>query len=200
MTDIETKVKERIQTYSEQNYLDGYIKNEYMITDNEANIYLKLNDESELFDPWTTDAQLDLNRNIFEFVEDKSSMLDNNVPIILHIVGLKLDKKMEGKIKHMFKEHFAIELYKAQKTYIKYKNKIAKLIVLGVIFLISYAFLYLYTQFEFFLEVFGFMFSFSLWEAFECMIYDFAEVKEEREAITQNLLINILFEENPKNN
>ena len=59
----------------------------------------------------------------------------------------------------------------------------------------KYAFLYVYTKLDFFLEVFGFLFSFSLWEAFECMIYDYSEIKEEREAVTQNLLISIVFDE-----
>ena len=49
------------------------------------------------------------------------------------------------------------------------------------------------------MEVFGFLFSFSLWEAMDCVIYSFSEVKEEREAITQNLLINVDFsDENVK--
>ena len=195
MAGIDTKVKEIINTYSKEDYLDGYIKNEFIAEDGDADIYLKLTDKSTLFDPRTINMQKDLNYEIYDFVEDKSSMLDNNVPIKLHIVGLDLNKKEQNMVRHIFREHFAIELYKTQKIYIKYKNKIIKLIFLGIVFLISYAFLYVYTKLDFFLEVFGFLFSFSLWEAFECMIYDYSEIKEEREAVTQNLLISIVFDE-----
>ena len=61
-------------------------------------------------------------------------------------------------------------------------------------------FLYLFTDFEFFLEVFGFIFSFSLWEAFDLLIYDFTYVKGQREAITQNLLTEVNFEYEEKFN
>ena len=44
------------------------------------------------------------------------------------------------------------------------------------------------------MEVFGFIFSFALWEAFDLLIYDFTYVKNQREAITQNLLTEVDFE------
>ena len=194
MKNIESKVREIINTYSHEDYLDGYIKSEFITEDGDADIYLKVNGEENLYDERTEAKQLDLNSNIYEYVESKSSMLDNNVPIKLHLTGVNLDKKKQEQVKHIFREHFAIELYKRQKKYIKIKNKISMLIILGLLFLTVYAVLYLYTKLDFFLEVFGFLFSFSLWQALESMIYDFSEVKDERQAVTQNLLIKIIFD------
>ena len=57
-----------------------------------------------------------------------------------------------------------------------------------------YAFLFFFTDFEFGLEILGFLFSFALWEGFDSMIYDFKEIKKEREDITQNLLTNVVFD------
>ena len=43
-----------------------------------------------------------------------------------------------------------------------------------------------------------FIFSFALWQAFENIIYDFRDVKETRKDITQNLLMNVTFDEKEK--
>lgn len=195
MRSIEKKVAEKIKVYSNKKYLDGYIRNEFLTDDGEANVFLKVDDKNELFDKRTINNQTDLRKEIYMYATEKTSMLDNNIKINFHITGIKLDSKDEGKIKHMFKEHFAIELYKVQKKYIRCKNKILKLFALGIFFFTTYTFLFLYTKFDFFIEVCGFLFSFALWEASDCIIYEFSEIKKEREAVTQNLLMNIVFDE-----
>lgn len=192
---IKEKVKEKIRIYSNDKYLDGYIKNEFLTDDGDANVFLKLESKNELFDKRTINNQIDLCKEIYEYAVEKTSMLDNNLKINFHITGISLNSKEQGQVRHMFKEHFAIELYKIQKKYSVSKNKIFKLIVLGLFFLTTYAVFYIYTNADFFLEVFSFLFSFSLWEAFDCMIYDFSEIKKEREAITQNLLMDIIFDD-----
>lgn len=194
MRSIERKVNEKIKVYSNDKYLDGYIKNEFLTDNGSANVFLRLYSKDELFDKRTVNNQIDLCSDIYNYAKDKTSMLDNNLKINLHIIGLNLDSKEEGKVKHIFKEHFAIELYKVQKKYNSSKNKILKLIILGSFFLTAYAVFYIYTSSDFFLEVFSFLFSFSLWEAFDCMIYEFSEIKKEREAVTQNLLTDIIFD------
>ena len=44
-----------------------------------------------------------------------------------------------------------------------------------------------------YVEIFVFLFSFSLWEAFHSIIYILSDVKDRRESITQNLLTNVDF-------
>ena len=192
---LKQKMKEKIKVYSNDQYLDGYIKNEFLSENGEANIYINIKNKNELIDSRTMNNQIDLVKDIYDFIEDKSSMLSNDTIIHFHIMELKLTKEEKDKVKHLIKEHYAIELYKAQKEYDRLKMKIIKLLLLGFIFLMSYALLYLYTNFNFFLEVFGFLFSFSLWEAFDCYIYAFNEIKTNREAITQNLLMDVFFDD-----
>ena len=74
------------------------------------------------------------------------------------------------------------------------KIKVVFLFLTGFFTLLCYMFLYLFTNLQFFMEVFGFIFSFALWEAFDLLIYDFTYVKNQREAITQNLLTEVDFE------
>lgn len=195
MKEFKSTMKEKIKQYSDKRYLDGYIKNEYLTDDGDADVFIKLSHKNQLFDERTIDNQLDLNNEIYEFVESKSSMLDSSVQIKFHILGLNLTKEEQGRVQHIMKEHYAIELYKIQKEYIKYRNEIIKLIIIGFLSLAFYAFLYLFTTFDFFMEVFCFLFSFALWEGFENIIYDFRDVREERKDITQNLLMNVIFDD-----
>ena len=193
MNDFNEKVKEKIKQYSNQEYLDGYIKEEFLTDDGDADIFIYLESKDELFDSRTRGKQKELNSDIYEFIEEKSSMLDNDTKINFHINGIELTSKEQGLVKHLFKEHYAIELYKSQNEYLKIKNKIFKLIVLGLTSFLLYIFFFFATDFDFFIEVFGFIFSFALWEGFDAMIYSLSEIKEEREAITQNLLMEIEF-------
>ena len=194
MNMFKKKMREKIKIYSDKKYLDGYIKKEYMTEDGDADIFLNLRSRDELFDLRTMDEQIDLNSDIYEFIENKTSMLDSSIPINLHIVGLNLDSKEQGIIKHILKEHYAIELYKVQKKFSKCKIKIFKLITIGILSFFGYTFFFFMNDFSFFTEVMGFLFSFSLWEGFDSLIYYYSDIKTERSDITQNLLINVEFE------
>ena len=198
MNDFKTTMKEKIKQYSNKQYLDDYIKNEYLTDDGDADIYIKLSNKHQLFDERTINNQLDLNNEIYEFVEEKTSMLDCNVQIQFHILGLNLTKEEQGRVQHIMKEHYAIELYKIQKEYIRYRNEIFKLILIGILSLTFYGFLYFNTTFDFFIEVFCFIFSFALWQGIENIIYDFKDVRMTRNDITQNLLMNVVFDEKEK--
>ena len=200
MNDFQKKVKEKIKMYSNKQYLDEYINNEYLTDDGDADIFLKISHKDEIFDNRTLGAQLDLNSDIYDFIEEKTSMLNNDVQINLHIVGCRLNHKEQESIKHIIKEHYAIELYKKQKEYDEKKIKVVFLFLLGFFTLLFYMLLYLFTNLQFFMEVFGFIFSFALWEAFDLLIYDSTYVKNQREALTQNLLTEVNFEYEEKFN
>jgi hypothetical protein len=194
MAGFKQKVKEKIKQYSNDEYLDGYIKNEFLTKDGDADVILKVTSHNALFDARTEDNQLDLNSKIYDYIDNKTSMLNNDIMVHLHIKGLNLSHHDQGIVKHIINEHYAIELYKVQKQYIRYKKKVFKLIILGLFFLLCYALIAFHFSSKFFIEVFGFLFSFTLWEAFDTLIYAFSDIKLKREIITQKLLMEIDFE------
>ena len=49
-----------------------------------------------------------------------------------------------------------------------------------------------------FTEIFAFLFSFSLWEAIDSLIYNLSDTRYEVGNVTQNLLIEIDFMEDEK--
>lgn len=194
MNDFKKKMGKKIEQFSSKDYLDSYIRNEFLTDDGDADIYLKISSKDDLIDNRTVNNQIDLRSEIFEFVENKTALLDNDIKISLHIIGVKLSENEQIMIKNIFREHYAIELFKIQKDYKNQKEKVLSLFLIGCISLLSYLLLYLFTDFDFFLEVFGFIFSFALWEAFDQLIYEISDTKFEREAISQNLLIEIIFD------
>ena len=196
MNDFKKKMKEKINTYSDKQYLEGYIKEEFLTHDGDADLYLTLNNIDELIDTRTSGDQLDICSDIYEFIETKSDMLDNDTLLELHIKGIEVDSKIQGKVKHIIKEHYAIELYKTQRRFNRCRNKIIGLVFLGIITLLIYTLIYLNSNSDFALEIFGFLFTFALWEAFDAFLYDLSDIKFERENITQNLLMKVCFDEN----
>ena len=194
MNNIKKEVKSKILEYSNDTYLDGYIKNEFLTNKGDANIYIRLNNINNLFDQRTIGNQRDLNNEIYDYIDQKTSILNNDVQINFHILGVDLSQNEKEKVIHLVKEHYAIELYKTQKKFKRYKNKILKLILIGVLFSILYLFVSYFFSSMLLLELFSFLFSFSLWEAFDCVIFDFSNIKLERESITQKLLMDIMFD------
>lgn len=194
MNEFKKKMKEKIKIYSDERYLDAYMRHEYMTDDKDADIYLNINDKNELFDSRTMDRQIELNDSIYDFIDSKTSMLDSSIQIELHITGIYLTKREKGMIRHILKEHYAIELYKVQKEYIMVRNQMIKLICIGLFSFILYTLLFILTDFEFGIEILGFLFSFALWEGLDSWIYDYHDTKKLREDVTQNLLINVTYE------
>ena len=194
MTNIKEQVKEKIKQYSNDEYLDGYIKNEFLTDDGDADIILHINNKDELFDSKTRYNQLDLKNDIYEYIDNKTSMLNNDIKLNLRIVSNKFSKKKKKKVKHIINEHYAIELYKIEKKYKRYKNIIFRLVLSGLLFLSTYALITFNFTSKFFIEIFGFLFSFTLWKALETYIYTLNEIKYERESITQKLIMEIVFD------
>ena len=193
MDDFKNKMNEKIKEYSNDQYLSGYINNEYTTHDNDADIYLNVKEKDEIIDRRTIRNQIELKDDVYKFLEKKSSMLDNDIPINFHIIGFEFNSKEQGIIKHLIKEHYSIELYKIQKEYKKTRNKAINLIVIGLVCLLIYLYLVLILESTVMSELFVFLFSFSLWEAFHSIIYILSDVKDKRAAITQNLLTNVDF-------
>lgn len=199
MNNIKKKVEEKIKEYSNEEYLAGYIKNEFLTEKGNAEIILNINNKEELYDSKTYGNQIDLNKKIYDFIDNKASMLNNDIQINLHIIGIEFNHQEKERIKHLISEHYAIELYKTQKQYRRYKNKIVKLIIMGLISLFCYAIITFKFSSKFFIEVLGFLFSFSLWQAFETLIYPLGDIKLKREAVTQKLIMSISFENSKVN-
>ena len=198
MNNIKSKVKEKIKEYSNEEYLDGYIKNEFLTDSGDANILLRINSKDELFDSRSCDNQLDLNQNIYSYIDSKSSMLDSCIELKLNIIGIDLESHDREMIKHLLNEHYAIELYKIQKEYNRNKNSIFGSLIAGFLFLVGYAIIAFAFDSKFFIEVFCFLFSFTLWHAFEILIYKLSELRTKRESITQKLIMDVIFDSEKK--
>ena len=193
MNGFKEKMNDKIREYSNEKYLEGYIKSEYSTSDNDADIYLVTYEKDDIFDKRTIRNQLDLKDEVYDYLEKKSAMLENDMPINFHIIGYKFSHHEQGIIRHLVKEHYSIELYKVQKEYKKTRNKAINLVIVGLTCLLIYLYLVLGLESDVVSEIFVFLFSFSLWESFHTFIYKLSDIRNKREAITQNLLTNVDF-------
>ena len=193
MNNIKKEVKEKINEYSKKEYLNKYIESEFLSDNGDANIYIKINSKEELFDSKTIGNQKDLNSDIYEFLDSKASILSSDIQINLYILGLDLKEEEKEEVKNLIKEHYAIEIYKKQKEHRRIEIKVFRLLLIGIIFTIFYALTLKYSNYDIFNEILLFIASFSIWEAFDFILYDLIDIKREREFITQKLLIDIYF-------
>lgn len=194
MSTFKEQMEEKIRQYSNRTYMNNYIKKEFLTDDGDADIFLNIESKDDLFDNRTVEQQKDLTFDVYDYIEEKTSVLSSNVKINLHFTGIYLTPREQEMVRHLLREHYAIELYKIQRQYIKYRNRIITLILFGILCLLIYALLFFLTDLEFSLEIFGFMFTFSLWEALDIYISELSEIKSQRIEITQNLLLEVDFE------
>ena len=194
MSTFKEQMEEKIRQYSNRTYMNNYIKKEFLTDDQDADIFLNIESKDDLFDNRTVDQQKDLTFDVYDYIEEKTSVLSSNVKINLHFTGIYLTPREQEMVRHILREHYAIELYKIQRQYIKYRNRIITLILFGILCLLIYALLFFLTDLKFSLEIFGFMFTFSLWEALDIYISELSEIKSQRIEITQNLLLEVDFE------
>ena len=73
MYNIKKEVKKKIDQYSNKEYLDGYIKSEYLTADGDADIFLNINNIEEFYDEKTLANQLDLNSEVYEYIDSNLS-------------------------------------------------------------------------------------------------------------------------------
>ena len=194
MNNIKEEVKKKIIEYSNENYLNKYIKSEFLTDKGDANIYLNIAKREELFDKRTVRPQIDLMDDIYKYIDIKSSILSNDIQLNLHILNTKLKKEEQEKVCSLIKEHYGMELYKVGREYKETKDRIYKLLVIGLFFLGLYMILYYTFNSKLFIEILGFMFSFTLWESFDSFIFSLSNIKKQREDITQKLLMDIYFD------
>lgn len=194
MNNIKKESNEIIKKYSNKEQLKDYIKKEFLTDDEDAHIYLVIEDRHDLFDKRTVEGQLDIKNDIYSYIDNKAAVLDNSTKLHFHIKGLITSEEDEENVKKIIREHYAIELYKSQREYKLNKYKMVTLILLGIIMLSIYAIVYIWTKSAFLLEVFGFLFSFALWQAFEIFMYNLSDIRFNSESIAQKLLMNIDFE------
>lgn len=194
MNNIKKEVKEKIHQYYNRKYLDDYINSEYITSNGDANIFIKLKSKEELFDPRTYKHQKELDSSIYSFLDKKAAILDNDVQVNFYILGVALTEKEMESVKLLLEEHYAFELHKAQKEYKRCVSKIVKLIILGLLSLGICGLTSLFMYNSIIYEVLIFIASLTIWEAFDCYIYDLSDIKKEREAVTQKLLIDVYFD------
>ena len=184
-----------VNKYSSKKSLDSYIDREFINEEGYAVININLYNGVQLFEPFSYKNQLELNSEIYDYIDNKVAVIPKDIPLKVIFRGKKISEKNQNEIKKLIREHYAIKLYEKQKELNLNRDKTIILAMLGIAMLFLYFYLSVRYNNTLFLEIFSIVASFSIWEAADFFILGRTKINVERFHITQKLIQEIEFEE-----
>ncbi len=158
------KIYKIIDKYADKDFLREYIKKEYINEDGTAVIHIRLYEGLNLYEGMSYGDQLELNPDIYKFIDSKAKIIPAHIPIKLVFNGRKLEKEEQEKIKYLIDEHYAIELFNQQKDIRITRKKVRRLFAIGVGIFILCFYLSGFGKYNFLTDILRIVGTFSLWE------------------------------------
>lgn len=181
MTKRKERMKELIQ-YAEDVMDDsGY-----------AVIDVKLPDEENLYNPLSTGTNLDLNEDIYEFIDLQANIIPAKIPLKICFHG-RVDEDRQQEIRRLMHRHYTMRSYDVTWDFAANFRKTIFLTVFGIAVLIAYFLVSLLKGEQLFAEILSIVGTFSLWEAANAILLDRPALKRTRDAIEQNIYQKVEF-------
>ena len=173
--------------------LRQYIDQEYMDADGYAVIDIALYDGFARYHPLSLGRQLDLNEEIYDFIEQKASIIPAQLPLKLSFHGGNLDAAEQERVRQLLTEHYTVCLH--DKLWDKRINrrKLVGMSAVGLFFLSLYFYFALKREDGLFLEVLSVVGSFALWEAADSLMLERRDINAEIRNIAQHLTQEVVF-------
>ncbi len=157
-----------------------YIANEYL--DENGTAVIEINGYCGLvwFEPLSSGKQLELNSEIYEYIDKKVKGIPINYFIKLKFINSNLSEDKKQRIKNQIKEHYGLIL-KERNIKLKFNIiKILGLFIFGVL-LLAISFALNKSQLgEIVVEILSIIASFSLWEAADFYLFERNQLKFQR--------------------
>ena len=175
--------------------LRSYLKEEYMDADGCGVIDVCLYEGLELYDPLSCGRQLELNPDIYGFIEQKANLLPAQVPLRICFHG-RVSPEDQEQIRRLMAEHYRIALQ--DRTWDLRSNlwKLLGMVAVGVVFLSMYFFFALREDDGLFLELLSVIGSFALWEAADCFLLERRAINRDMMNIAQHMTQEVVFRDN----
>lgn len=173
--------------------LRQYIDQEYMDADGYAVIDIALYDGFARYNPLSLGRQLDLNEEIYDFIERKASIIPAQLPLKLCFHGGNLDAAEQERVRQLLTEHYTVCLH--DKLWDKRSNrrKLVGMSAVGLFFLSLYFYFALKREDGLFLEILSVIGSFALWEAADSLMLERRDINAEIRSIAQHLTQEVVF-------
>ena len=181
---------------NKKNKVDDYIEKEFLDKDGYYTIIINLYEGFSLFNELSVGRQLEVNSEIFDYIDIKSEVIPSSYKLKVKFIGRKLEDEDKEKIKFLIKEHYYVIKEKVKRDIIKLTKKMYLLLMIGVVFLALYVLVISKLFYDsLFLELFSIIGTFSIWESFGLYIFDRKDLYEDYYNCLQNFKLNIEFEE-----
>lgn len=181
MNKTKRKLNEKIKKYeSSMKPIQDYFFHEYINEDNRIQIDINIYKEFDIFDPLSMGKQKDLNKEIYDFIDEKIHMIPYKYEICICFHNSNLAKKEEKEIKSILEEHYYLILQEKRINLRINTIKIISLTVIGMLLLSLYFILEIKSNNPVFMEFLSIAGTFSLWEAVDFYLLERRELKIER--------------------
>lgn len=158
--------------------LRQYLESEYMEGDS-AVIDVCLYDDLALFDPLSMGRQLDLNPEIYDFIDRKSYLIPAHTPLIIRFHGRALTPEDQACVRDLLSERYMNILRDKLWDLRSLRRKILALLAVGIAFLSLYFYISISLDDGIFLELLSIIASVALWEATGCLLLERSELNRQ---------------------
>lgn len=168
-----------------------YIYQEYL-EDDKAIIYVDAS-QLELFDPLSYGNQIEMNEELYAFIERKSYPVPVKYPIIVRFCNREFTKSEQELIQKLIVERYSVELRDKILDLKINKIKVIALTVVGVVLLGIYFSLQLANLGNIFMEFLSIAGTFALWEAVDFYLLERKDLKTQKYNTGQLAMIEVQF-------
>lgn len=188
---------EQIKKYEEKKKkMSEYIKEEYIDASGIAVIDVNL-DNFEVFNPLSMGKQRTLNKEIIEYIDEKSYPIPVDIPIKINIHG-SFDDTVKEEIINKLQEHYDLMLNDKKFDLKINAIRSGALFTIGVILLIFYLLLANFTVNKLGYEILSIVSTFIIWEAADFFILERYALRVSYYEIAQMVICEKTFVENNK--
>lgn len=187
------KINSIIDRYADKESLREYIKKEFIDEKGQAVIEINIYNELELYDKLSFEKQLELNPDIYKYIDQKAKIIPAHIPIKLRFHGKKIDKEEQEKIKKLIDEHYSIELFSQQKNIRIMRKKTMRLAIIGAIIFLICFYLSSIDKYTFFTDILSIIGTFSIWEVASLLMLGKKDIDMQTVHIAKMLIHEIEF-------
>lgn len=160
--------------------------------DGYAVIDVRLPSADELYNPLSIGTNLDLNPEIYDFIDAQANIIPARIPLRIRFHG-SADEQTRQEIKRLMRRHYTMRSYDVTWDAAANTRKIIFLSLFGIAVLAVYFTVSVLTGNELFAEILSIVGTFSLWEAANAILLDRPALRRKRNDIEQNISQSIEF-------
>lgn len=171
--------KEKLKRYNElAPSINEFIQKEHLVEGDNAVIYIKINDDTQLYNPFSYGDQLVINQDIVDYIDSKAHNIPVRYPLRICFVG-DLQVEDKKKIQNLLYEYYFLALQNKKIDLHRNFIKIIALFIIGTTFLLLWFALEAYELGQLFSEIVSIIGTFALWEVADFYILERTEIKME---------------------